>query len=105
MDIRILMIILGMAAVTYIPRAVPALFIDKISMSPFVERFLRLIPYTAMAALIFPGVLGTDGENVWVGIIGALTAAVLGWKKLPSMVCVLGAVAADMLFYMLMTGL
>ena len=56
MNIEILLLILGMTAVTYIPRAIPAVLIDKLKVGEKFEKFLRLIPYTAMAALIFPGV-------------------------------------------------
>lgn len=42
----ILILILGMAIVTYIPRAIPAIIVDKINFSDKVEKFLNLIPYT-----------------------------------------------------------
>ena len=42
-----LLIILGMCAVSYLPRVVPALFISRIKFSPYFKRFLDLIPYTA----------------------------------------------------------
>ena len=45
-------VIIGCALVTFIPRLIPALFIDKLDFSPKVEKFLNLIPYTALAALI-----------------------------------------------------
>ena len=54
---EVLLIILGMTAVTYIPRALPAVILDKLKFSAKVEKFLKLIPYTAMTALIFPGIL------------------------------------------------
>lgn len=50
----ILIMILGMTLVTYIPRALPAVLIGKLKFRPKFEKFLKLIPYTAMAALIFP---------------------------------------------------
>jgi len=53
MNYPIILMILGMAIVTYIPRALPAAVIHRLKFSPKVEKFLRLIPYTAMAALIF----------------------------------------------------
>ncbi|MBQ2369753.1 MAG: AzlD domain-containing protein, partial [Peptococcaceae bacterium] len=45
---EVLLIILGMTAVTYIPRALPAVILDKLKFSAKVEKFLKLIPYTAM---------------------------------------------------------
>ena len=101
MNKQVILIILGMALVTYIPRALPAMFISKMKMSRGVEKFLRLIPYTAMAALIYPGILATDSANVWIGIAGGLTAFILSWKQLPVMVSVLGAMAVDMVIYLM----
>lgn len=98
--VNILLLCLAMTAVTYIPRAIPAVLLDKLHFSPKVEKFLNLIPYTAMSALIVPGVFTTDAENPAVGIVGGTVAAVLAWKKCPVMVCVLGAIAADFLLYL-----
>ena len=100
MNPNILILILGMAVVTYLPRAIPAVLIDKMNFRPKMEKFLRLIPYTAMAALIFPGVFSVDTARPEIGIVGGLVAGVLAWRKLPVMVCVLAAIAADFLLYL-----
>ena len=77
------LVILGCALVTFIPRLIPALFIDKLNFSPKFEKFLNLIPYTALAALICPGVLTVDNQLWYIGLIGAIVAAGLAWKKVP----------------------
>ena len=77
------LVILGCALVTFIPRLIPALFIDKLIFSPKFEKFLNLIPYTALAALICPGVLTVDNQLCYIGLIGAIVAAGLAWKKVP----------------------
>ena len=77
------LVILGCAIVTFIPRLIPALFIDKLNFSPKFEKFLNLIPYTALAALICPGVLTVDNQLWYIGLIGAIVAAGLAWKKVP----------------------
>ncbi|WP_298498533.1 AzlD domain-containing protein [uncultured Methanobrevibacter sp.] len=77
------LVILGCALVTFIPRLIPALFIDRLDFSPKVEKFLNLIPYTALAALICPGVLTVDNQLWYIGLIGAVVAAGLAWKKVP----------------------
>lgn len=77
------LVVLGCALVTFIPRLIPALFIDKLNFSPKVEKFLNLIPYTALAALICPGVLTVDSQLWYIGLIGAVVAAGLAWKKVP----------------------
>lgn len=76
-------VIIGCALVTFIPRLIPALFIDKLDFSPKVDKFLNLIPYTALAALICPGVLTVDNQLWYIGLIGAIVAAGLAWKKVP----------------------
>ena len=55
---------------------------DKIQVSGKVSIFLQLIPYTAMASLIFPAILYVD-ENIWIGIIASLVAVIASLKKLP----------------------
>lgn len=100
MNPEILILILGMAVVTYLPRALPAVLIDKMKFSPKAEKFLRLIPYTAMSALIFPGVFSVDAARPEIGIVGGVVVGVLAWRKLPVMVCVLAAIAADFILYL-----
>ena len=97
---QIWILILGMALVTYIPRAIPAVLIDKLRFGPKTEKFLRLIPYTAMSALIFPGAFTVETEHPAVGILGISVAGLLAWKKCPVMVCVLAAIAADFFLYL-----
>ena len=91
---KVLILIVGMALVTYIPRAIPAVLIDKMQFGAKTEKFLKLIPYTAMSALIFPGIFTVDTTNPAIGIVGGAVAAVLAWKKCPVMICVLAAIAA-----------
>lgn len=93
--------ILGMALVTYIPRAIPAALSEKLRFSPKAEKFLRLIPYTAMAAIIVPGVFTVDTAHPAVPLMGAALAAVLGFRRRSVMTCVLAAVAAEFLLYLL----
>lgn len=99
---KILLLIFSMAAVTYIPRALPAVLVDKMKFGAKTEKFLNLIPYTAMAALIFPGVLTADASRPMIGIAGGAVAVVLAWRKCPVMVCVLAAIAADFLLYLVL---
>ena len=97
---KLILLMLGMTLVTYLPRALPFILVDKMNFSGKLEKFLKLIPYTAMAALIFPGVFTVDTDQPWIGIIGALVAGILAWKRKPVMVCVMAAIAADFLLYL-----
>ena len=98
---NIFWLIFGMMLVTYIPRALPSVLIGRLKFSPKFEKFLNLIPYTAMSALIFPGVITVD-PNPLIGVIGGATAFILAWKKYPIMTCVLAAIAADFLLYLIL---
>lgn len=96
---KVFLLILGMALVTYLPRAIPAVLVERMRFGPKAEKFLKLIPYTAMAALIFPGILTVDAQNPYIGLIGGAVAGALAWKRCPLMVCVLAAIGADFLLY------
>lgn len=98
----IILLLLGMSLATYIPRMLPAAFIDKFSFGGRVEKFLRLIPYTAMAALIYPGILGVDADHFWIGIVGGAVAAIIAAFRLPMVLAVLGAIIADMGIYLIL---
>jgi branched-subunit amino acid transport protein len=102
LDRRILLMILGMALVTYIPRALPAIWMERLRFGPRFEKFLNLIPYTAMAALIYPGILTVDAGRPWVGLVGAAAAAVPALRRRPVMLCVLAAIAAELVVYLLL---
>ncbi len=100
MSWRIILLSLGMMLVTYIPRALPAVLSQRLRFSKKTAKFLSLIPYTAMAALIFPGILTVDQSNVYIGLAGGLTAVGLSYLKAPVIVVIAGAVAADVLLYL-----
>lgn len=100
MRTSMLLLMLGMMLVTYLPRALPLVYFEKFRFGKRVKKFLSLIPYTAMSALIFPGIFSSDPDNMIVGIVGGVAAAVLAFFKCPVMVCVIGAIAADMILYL-----
>lgn len=95
----ILLLIAGMTLVTYIPRMLPAVLLEKLHFGPKLEKFLQLIPYTAMAALVFPGVATLAPARPYIGLAGGAAAGLLAWRRLPVIVCVLAAVAVDLLLY------
>ena len=99
---KIFWLILGMAVVTYIPRALPIFLSGKLKFGGKPEKFLKLIPYTAMSALIFPGVFTVDAAHPWIGVVGGLVAGVLAWLKCPVMVCVVAAIVADFGLYLIL---
>lgn len=96
---KVILMLLGMLAVTYIPRALPVILVDKIKYSEKTEKFLNIIPYTAMTALVFPGVLTVDA-NYMIGIAGITIASILAWFKCPAIICVIGAIIIDFILYL-----
>lgn len=91
---RFLWIILAMAVVSFLPRVVPAIFMSKIKLNPFFERFLNMIPYTAMTALVFPGIFYSVPNNYLAATIGTAVAIVASFFKVAmSLVVVLAVVS------------
>ena len=66
---NITLLIILCALVTFIPRVIPAIFMERLNFSPKFEKFLNLIPYTALAALICPGVLTVDPNLSYIGLM------------------------------------
>lgn len=94
-------LIVFMLAVTFLPRAIPAVLADKMKFGKRFERFINLIPYTAMTALVFPGILSLDSSNVWIGVLSGGIAILLSCiPKIPSAVVVIGSVVSVMLLYL-----
>lgn len=87
-----LFLVIGMALVTYVPRALPAFLIGRMHLGSRTEKFLRMIPYTAMTALIFPGILSVHPGHWWIGLAGGAAAFFLAWKKVPMIACVLATI-------------
>ena len=76
-----LLIIVGTSIVTFLVKTVP-FFIpvsDKIPLG--IKRFLSYIPYAALGALIFPGVIQSFPERPLAGILGISTAAFVSWFR------------------------
>lgn len=72
---------------------------EKIQVSGKVNIFLQLIPYTAMASLIFPAILYID-KNIWIGIIASVVAVITALNKLPVIGVVLVSVISCVILYM-----
>ena len=78
-----LWILIGTAAVTFLPRALPLMLVNRMKLPGYVMKFLRHIPLALMAALAVQSVW-TEGERwispadnlQWLAFIPALLAAV-----------------------------
>jgi len=89
----IFLIIIGMSLVTMIPRVVPAFVVNKIIFRAWVNKWLQAIPYAALGALIFPGILTVKENEPHIGLIGALVAIVIAYLGFNIIIVVLGAIA------------
>ena len=89
----IFLIIIGMALVTMIPRVIPAFVVNKFVFKDWVNNWLQAIPYAALGALIFPGILYVIEGKPHVGIIGGIVAMVLAYFGLNIVLVVIGAIA------------
>ena len=73
-----LTLILGMAAVTYVPRLLPMVLLPGKKLPKRLRRFLSCIPFAVLGALIIPGGLDAiPGELLLsgLGLIAALLTA------------------------------
>lgn len=94
------LVVLGMGAVTYIPRMLPLVLLNNIKLPPRVNSFLRFIPYAALSSLIFPGVLHSTG-SVDSAAAGSLAAVALALLRVNIMLVVLGGIAGVMAWELL----
>ena len=79
---KVLLVIVGMALVTYIPRLLPALFMDRFYFPDWFQKWLQSIPYAALGALIFPGILLVEKDQPLLGLAGGVIALIFSLLRL-----------------------
>ena len=94
---QLFLIILGMAIVTFIPRLLPVFIMDKLKLPNWANKWLRTIPYAALGALIFPGILTVETNLPIIGLAGGLVAVLLTFMKLQNIYIVFGSIFTVML--------
>lgn len=88
-----ILLVLAMAAVTYLPRMAPITFMQHTVIPPVVRRFFRFIPYAALGALIFPGILTSGGaDHIPAALVGTVAAVVLALTTGNVMLVVAGSI-------------
>lgn len=85
-------IIIGMALVTFIPRVLPVFIMDSIEFPEWLEKWLKAIPYAALGALIFPGIMNTIPDKPWIGLVAGVIAITLAWFRVHILLVVLSAI-------------
>jgi len=88
----ILLIIIGMSLATMIPRLIPAFIVDRLQFRPWINQWLNAIPYAALGALIFPGILTVKSDEPYIGLLGGLVAIILAYIGLNIILVVIGAI-------------
>lgn len=96
----IIAIIIGMAIVTMIPRMIPAFIVDKLQFRDWINSWLGAIPYAALGALIFPGILSVIPEQPIIGLVGGAVAVLLAFLGLNVIIVVIGAILTVFLLTM-----
>lgn len=97
-------LVIAMAIVTYIPRMLPLVLLQNISLPPYVNRFMEFIPYTALGALIFPGVLYSTGENhLESAMIGCIVAVLLAHFRCNLVLVVMGGIMGSFIINVFFT--
>jgi len=99
---KVIPIILGMALVTYLPRLLPAIFLDQFHFPAWFEKWLKSIPYAALGALIFPGVMLVKEDQPLIGLFGGGVAFILSLLNLHITLVMAGSILA---VYLLQTFL
>lgn len=73
--LKMLLLIVTMAAVTYAVRMIPFVFFRKQIKSRYLRSVLYYMPYAVLSAMTFPSVFYATG-NVYAAIIGTVVALV-----------------------------
>lgn len=79
-----LLLILGMAAVTYIPRLLPLWLLSSREVPPAVMRWLEMVPPAVLAALLAPALFLNDNDSLFISmdnvfLLAAAPTLAIGW--------------------------
>lgn len=97
---QLIFLLAGMMVVTYLPRLVPFYMVQDLAAAPRLKHFLQLIPYTALGALILPGVFTAVPGHPAAAVLGIGFAALWAWFRGGMMVPVSGAI---LVVYLILT--
>ncbi|MCU9594948.1 AzlD domain-containing protein [Caldibacillus thermolactis] len=91
MNSSIVWMIVGMGIVTYLPRMIPLVFLEKLKLPSFIQGVLKNVPYAILGALIFPGVFFIQND-FWYGLLGAVVAFFIAYTGVNVIFVVIGAI-------------
>jgi len=87
----LLLIFVGMAAVTYLPRMLPFVIFSDLDFSPFAKKVLKNLRYAILGGLIFPGIFMVS-EDPLFGVAGGLVAFTLAYLGADAVFVVIGTI-------------
>jgi len=100
--VNIWLIILGMAAVTYLTRVVPMLALNERSISTRARAYLSHVPVAVLTALVVPGLLVRDGSlsisPANQELLAGLVCIVWAWKSRSMLQTILAGALALVVF-------
>ena len=91
---NVVLLIAGMSAVTYLPRLLPFVLTGRRRLGAIETRALRLIPVTAIGALIIPGSLTSVRDRTDLAALGLIAAVALSLLVRHPFAVVVGSVCA-----------
>jgi branched-subunit amino acid transport protein len=92
--LNLIYLVFAMALVTYVPRMLPMVLLQNVNLPIYIKQFMKLIPYAALGALIFPGVLTSTGaDHMEPAIVGCSMAVLLAWFETNLIIVVAGGIA------------
>lgn len=100
MNNEVILLILGMAIVTYIPRMLPLVVFSRLKLPPFIQNVLKNVPFAILGALIIPGIFQTQGGLLF-GVIGALTAFIAAYLGANVIIVVFSAILSLVVYGMI----
>lgn len=88
---QLVLLIVGMAVVTYVVRLAPLIWLTRIPVPPWVRRWLEMVPVALFAAILVQTTVPQDGAWIWsthLPLLAAIAAALtlgtvtrsMGWS-------------------------
>ena len=79
-NLKMTLLVLTMAGITYLIRMLPLTFFKKKIKSRYIQSVLYYVPYTVLSAMTFPYILYSTG-NFYTALIGTVVAIIAALTK------------------------
>lgn len=100
---NLLLLVIAMGLVTYLPRMLPMVLLNNIQLPPLLNSFFQFIPFAALGALIFPGILTSTG-SMSSAIAGSVVAIVMAYFRMNLMLVVMGGILGVLMWEMFLNS-